>query len=199
MKKKDQKIDKAYNAFLLEDKTGRHRKAICYLLSGTDLDGLYKDVLKDKEGIADFFLMWERAACEEMDEKEAASLFELAKYSKKYFNSKQYKKLGKIYCELAFRHVCKYLEIESRDDFNELTDVDLVTKKIIPSEILMPYFLLETLAKNDKFDWNRNEEISVQNLACLITCFTDIFDFINAEECDCPECLAYNNKYANKD
>jgi len=42
-----------------------------------------------------------------------------------------------------------------------------MVKKIVPSEIFLQYFLIESPIKMKKFNWKRNEDIMMQNLACL--------------------------------
>ncbi|KKR04214.1 MAG: hypothetical protein UT32_C0033G0007 [Parcubacteria group bacterium GW2011_GWC2_39_14] len=187
-KKNKQRFDKAYHTFILGSEAKEHKKAILYLLSFADLDQSFRGILKDKDIVNDFFLQWIKFSKNEKYYHDEPGLQELAIKSKEYFESKKYKKLVNLYFDMAFRHLCGHLEVDKRSDFKQLTDLDLCEKGIIPEEVLIQYFLLETYCKNTHFSWDRNDEICLQNLACLILCFGDIYDFMHEEECCCPEC-----------
>lgn len=77
------------------------------------------------------------------------------------------------------RNLVDFLRLREREDFEGITDNDLYEKGLIPREIFLQFFLIETLSKTKNFDWDRNEDVINQNLACLIICFSDIYDFFN--------------------
>ncbi len=180
--KKMQKFNKEYDQFLFEKDAEPHRKAVSGLLSRVGLSGEYNRILKDKNAVSRFFLAWGDAARKEKDPNEQKSLEKLGKLSEEYFNKKDYRSLSRLFANLAFQNLVDFTHLKEREDFEEITDHDLYEKGLIPKEIYLQFFLLETLSKMGKFDWNRNEYVINQNLACLIVCFGDIYDFFNESE-----------------
>ncbi|MCD4704726.1 hypothetical protein K8R66_01485 [bacterium] len=180
--KKDKQIedfDIAFDGYFLEEDPFLHKKAIQHLLKEVDLEDVFDEVLDEEENISNFFLMWERAGKLEKDPIDKKALQRLGESSKKYYKKKEYQKFYKLFHDTIFYSLAKYLNLKSRDDFEGMTDHDLYEKEIIPSEIFHQYFLVEAPVKTKGFDWNRSEEIMKQNLACLITCFEDIYEFFN--------------------
>ena len=174
----DKNFDKSYNQFLSEEDPSAHKKAVHRILFEAGLEKEYYFVLKDKKAIADFFFSWLEAGKEETDENEKKGLQELGKFSKKYFEEKNYHELCRFYANVVLRHVVEYLHLENRPDFEKITDLDLYEKGLLPKEIFLQFFLIETLGKPN-FNWSRGKEVVEQNLACLVVCFADIYDFLN--------------------
>ena len=177
-----QKFDEKYRQFLFEKDAEVHRKAVRSLLSSVGLAKMYDYTIKDKNAIPNFFLAWKIAAKEEEDPNERKGLESLGKLSEKYFNKKDYRALSKLFADVVLRHLAEFIHLEEREDFEEITDNDLYEKGLIPEEIYLQFFLIETLSKTKDFDWARNENVINQNLACLVVCFGDIYDFFNASE-----------------
>ena len=83
---------------------------------------------------------------------------------------------------MIFLHTVKFLHLEERADFEKLTDHDLYTKGLFPPEIFLQMFFIEAPVKRTDFDWDRGKAIAEQNLACLIVCLGDIYEFFNEQE-----------------
>lgn len=184
MKRKNDKIedfDAAFTKFLKEKDPAVHNDAILTLLSDINLDEIYLSLLEDN-GVQRFFLIWEHAGKEEPNPTERAGLKLLGEKSKKLYKNKKYQKLCDLFLGLLFRHLANYLKLEEREDFEKITDHDLYEMGLIPNEIYLQYFLIETLVKSREFDWNREERINEQNLACMIACFGDIYDFFQEQD-----------------
>jgi len=177
-----EKFDRAYNQFLFEKDAGAHKKAAHDLLSTIGLAEKYYFFLDDRKKISNFFLCWRRGVENETDENEKRGLEQPGKLAQKHFTEKNYKELCKLFAGLALRHISEFLNLKNRADFEQITDFDLYEKNLLPNEILLQFFLLETLSKTEDFDWDRGEEIIEQNLACLIVCFSDIYEFLNEYE-----------------
>jgi len=180
--KKDKNIenfDICFEGYLKETDPKLHKTSIISLLASVDLDLEFKERLKDEKEIERFFLTWKIAGELEKDPKERKGLQQLGKLSEEFYIKKQYKKLFELFFDMIFRNLIDFVGAENRDDFEDITDHDLYEKGIIPPEIFFQYFLIESAVKNPKFDWKRNDEIMKQNLACLITCFGDIYEFMN--------------------
>lgn len=179
-----QKFDVSYQQFLAEDSPAPHKKATETLLARAGLKKMYKKFLREQEIVKNFFLLWERAGEEEADTKEAAGLKAIGAMSKKLYESKDYRGLSEMFFDITLRHLAEFMKLKERSDFKTITDHDLYEKNLIPSEIFLQFFLLETLFKRKDFLWDRGEEIAHQNLACLAVCFGDIYDFLNSQEDD---------------
>ena len=177
-----QEFDTAYETFLAGTNPKEHRRAIKTMLSEIDLDGEFLSLLDEDDGVETFFLIWEQAAELEEDENERPSLRELGKKSKQLYQDRRYAELCSMYGQIALVHLCGFLQVHERADFEDLTDHDLFEKGLLPSEIFLQYFLLETLGKVGGVDWDRDEEIVRQNLACMVICFTDINAFFNEDD-----------------
>lgn len=175
-------FDRAYEGFLKERDVIKHKADIETLLATVELNDIYREYLCKDDGIKDFFLSWELASKEEVEEKEIVGLKELGAKSKKLFYQKNYRELSEIFFNIAFQHLANFIHLDERNDFKELTDVDLYEKGLIPQEIFLQYFLLETIVKTKDFDWNRGEIIANQNLACLIICFSDLYEYFQEEK-----------------
>lgn len=176
-----QEFDTAYETFLAGTDPKEHRRAIKTMLSKIDLDGDFLSLVEEDDGVESFFLMWEQAAELEEDENERSSLREFGRKSKQLYHARRYADLCNLYAQIAFVHLCGFLQVHERADFEDLTDHDLFKKGLLPSEIFLQYFLLETLGKTKRFVWDRDEEIVRQNLACMIICYADINAFINED------------------
>ena len=176
------KFDEEYEQFLIGKDPILHRQAIKTFLSEAELDEWFQEFIDEKDGTQNFFLMWEQAGVEEKDPKEKKGLERLGEQSKKLYNKKDYKKLAELFFNITLRHLADFIHLEDRENFKEITDHDLYTKELIPPAIYLQFFLIETLIKRDDFDWNRSEEITYQNLACLAICFMDINSFFNELE-----------------
>lgn len=183
--KKDKEIkdfDIAFGRYLSEKDPTLHKKAIQELLKEADLKDAFDELLSEKNGIGNFFIMWERAGKLEKNSVDRKGLKKLGKLSKKFYSKKKYKRLYELFFDMMFYNFADFSGLKARDDFEKITDQDLYEKNIIPSEILFQYFLIESPVKMKDFDWNRSEEIMKQNLACLIVCFGDIYEFFNEED-----------------
>ncbi len=99
-------------------------------------------------------------------------------------NKKKYKKLHELFFNIFLRSFVEFVDLKSRDDFEKMTDHDLYKERIIPSEIIFQFFLIEVPIKRKDFDWNRHEKIMKQNLACLIVCFSDMYSFFHKDDYD---------------
>lgn len=176
---KMQRFDKEYDQFLFERDVELHRKAVRGLLSLVGLAKMYNYTIEDKNALPDFFLTWKIAAKEEEDQNERKGLESIGKLSEEYFKKKDYRALSKLFADIVLRHLVEFIHLKEREDFEEITDNDLYEKGLIPGEIYLQFFLIETMSKAKDFDWSRNEDVVNQNLACLIVCFSDIYDFLN--------------------
>lgn len=184
--KKDKQIknfDADFEGYFLEKDPVLHKKAIQNLLKRIDLKDVFDELLSEENGVGKFFLMWEMAG--ELEEKKSADkngLQRLGSLSKEFYSKKEYEKLYELFFNTMFHGLAEFINLKSRDDFESITDQDLYEKDVIPSEIFFQYFLMESPVKMKDFDWNRNEEIMRQNLACLIVCFGDIHEFFHEED-----------------
>jgi len=174
-------FDEAYARFLSEDDPALHYKAMKILLSEVDLDKCFDEMGKRDE-VKKFFLMWQESSKYEKDPIEKENLKRMGIESKLLYNQGSYQKLADLFFNITLRHIANYIHLEERKDYNEITDHDLYTKNLIPEEIYLQFFLMETMIKRKDFDWDRGEKISNQNLACFVTCFIDINAYINENE-----------------
>jgi len=181
--KENKKIifDTAYNQFLTEKDAHLHYQAVKRLLLECELEDSFVDFLEKRDSVKDFFLMWEQAGREEKDPKEKEGLKMLGEESKKLYLEKNYKKLVDVFFNITLRHLSSFIHLDSRKDFEQITDHDLYIKDLIPGEIFLQFFLIETMIKRDDFKWDREDTINNQNLACLAACFVDINSFFNEE------------------
>ena len=177
-------FDMAYETFCAGTDPKEHRQAIKTLLSEVGLEDEFDLLLDDDGGVKNFFLMWEQAAKSEENEDEQPNLQEMGHKSKQLYQDGKYAELCSMYGQITLVHLCNFLQLDKRPDFTDLTDHDLFEKSIIPPEIYLQYFLLETPGKSEGFDWSRDEEIVRQNLACMVICFTDINAFVNEDDED---------------
>lgn len=175
-------FDKAYNRFLKEKDPAQHRKGVLTLMKETGLEDRFVEIMDGKDKVEDFFLLWEYAGKFEKNRKDRKGLKKMGELSRKFYDAKDYFRICDLFYNIVFRHFAEYARLEERDDFNKITDIDLYEKDLIPSEILLQYFIVETMAKRDDFDWNRGEEIANQNLACFISCWSDLYDFFHEQE-----------------
>lgn len=179
--KETKKFDINFKKYFEEKDIVLHREAIDGLLGKIDLQDAFIELLDEKDGVENFFFMWERAGELEKNHVEKKQLQKLGKLSKEFFNKKEYKKLYELFFDIMLNNFTNYVKLRNRKDFDKITDLDLYDKSIIPPEIFLQYFLMESPIKMKKFDWKRNKEIMMQNLACLIICFGDIYEFFNEE------------------
>ena len=173
------KFNKAFDQFLNERNAALHHKAIEVILREAGLLDEFNEILKQKDGIQKFFLLWEYAGKVERNRKERRGLKKMGELSKKFYESKDYSHLCELFFDIAFRHFAEYVKLRERDDFMNLTDHDLYNNDLIPPDIFLQYFIIETITKRKDLGWNRGEIIVDQNLACFIVCWNDIYAFFN--------------------
>ncbi len=179
--KKIEKFDEAYKQFLAGKDPLIHCQAIKTLLSESELGEWFTEFIKEKESVKNFFFMWEYASIKERDPEEKKGLKIIGIQSKKFYNQKDYRKLVELFFNITLRHLVDFIHLEEQKDFKKTTDYDLYEKGLIPSEIFLQFFLIETMTKGNDFNWSRGEEIAEQNLACFVVCFSDINAFFNEE------------------
>lgn len=182
MNEKIKKFDFAYEQFLKGEDAVICYQSIKILLSEIQLDDWFEEMIEEKDSVKNFFLMWEHASLDKEDPNEKEGLSKLGIESKKFFNEKNYKKLAELYFDITLRHLANFIHLEDRKDYKKITDHDLYKKGLIPPEIYLQFFLIESMVKREDFDWDRTEEISYQNLACLAVCFLDINAFFNEDD-----------------
>ncbi len=183
-KEKDiKKFDDDFKKYFEEKDVVLHEEAVADLLDEIDIDlgDAFIDLLDEEGAIENFFLMWERAGELEKDPHEKKHIQKLGKLSKEYFNKKEYKKLYELFFDTMFHNFANYVKLRDRKDFDKITDLDLYDKSVVPPEIFLQYFLMESPIKMKHFDWERSEDVMMQNLACLIICFGDIYEFFNID------------------
>lgn len=180
--KQTKNFDAAFQRYLLEQDPALHKKAIQELLKKIDLKDAFDELLNEKNSVERFFLMWEKAEKLEKNSADKKGLQRLGKLSKEFYAKKEYKKLYELFFDIILHSFTEFADLENRGDFKEITDQDLYEKNIIPSEIFLQYFLVESPVKIKDFDWNRSEEIMKQNFVCLIVCFGDIHKFFHEED-----------------
>lgn len=185
--KQTKNFEVAFCGYLSEKDPRLHKKAIQEILKAIDLKDAFDELLSEKNGVSSFFLMWEAAGRLEKNSVDKKGLQRMGKLSKKFYSKKEYKKLYELFFDVMFHSFAEFVDLKARADFEEITDQDLYEKDIIPSEIFFQYFLIESPVKMKDFDWNRSEEIMTQNLACLIVCFEDIYEFFNEENFEYSE------------
>lgn len=176
-----EKFDKSYKEFLHAENSKVHRKATEYLLSEVELDEEFRDILEQPENVKKFLLSLKEFAEEEEDPKERAGMKALGAVLESHYEHREFAELSSALFGLALRHIGEFIHLPEREDFEDLTDFDLYEKRLLPSEIFIQFFLLEILSHGETYNWNRNQEIITQSLACLIVCFGDIYEFLNAE------------------
>lgn len=183
--KKDKQIkdfDVSLQEYFSEKEPSLHKKAIRELLREADLEDSFDELASKGNGVEKFFLMWETAGKAEKNSPDKEGLQRLGKLSKEFYGKKEYKKLYELFFDIMFNDFARYANLRNRKDFEKITDRDLYEKNIVPSEIFLQYFLMESPIKSGGFDWNRSEEIMKQNLACLVICFGDIYEFFHEED-----------------
>ena len=183
--KKDKRIKDFgddFDRYFSEEDPILHKKAIQNLLKKVDLKDVFDELLSEKNDVDNFFLMWEMAGKSEKKFVDKKGLQRLGKLSKEFYSKKEYEKLYELFFDIMFHSLAEFVNLKARDDFEKITDQDLYEKDIIPPEIFFQYFLIESPIKMKDFNWNRDEETMKQNLACLIVCFGDIYDFFHEEE-----------------
>lgn len=179
---KTKKFDINFKKYFDEEDPVSHRKAVARLLKEVDLKDDFDELLSEKNRLGSFFLMWGKAGKSGKNSVDKKGLQKLGKLSKEFYSKKEYKKLYELFFNIMLRNFAEFADLEARDDFKKITDLDLYEKRIIPSEIFFQYFLMESPIKMKDFNWNRNEEVMRQNLACLVICFGDIYEFFHEED-----------------
>lgn len=120
-----------------------------------------------------------RKSCQ--SKKECDSLRKIGKEAKKFTKTKKFNKVVELGFNLATDNIVSFLKLQG----GELDNINLEVfyREYLPREIFTQYALLEMMAKNPNFDWNRKNEIIRQTLVLAGMCFWDIYEHIhNLEE-----------------
>lgn len=180
---KNEELEESYKNFISSNNSVSHRKAIEKMLGIVGLKSEFKRSLKfGTERIIDVYCNFGDAAYEDwVKEEEKESIKNIGALFKRYYKEKDYRKFVETGYNLMFKNLADYLKLAERNDFQVLTDDDLYKENLLPKEIFLQYFLIETMIKNKSFDWHRGQEIINQNLVCFDVCFSDIYAFLNGE------------------
>jgi hypothetical protein len=160
-----------------------HEQVILAFFDPLDLDIEYRKLRKEG-GIARVLDIFSSFAALEDDELvsdyEKKSLEQVGVLTVQYFEEGNYLAFAQMVLAMTIESLAdKYMPVID-DDLNEI-DMDMLYSKI-PSEIYLQTFLLENMAEPRQFDWNRDPQIVEQALIALTVIFSDIYDFISAEE-----------------
>lgn len=181
MDKKLGEFDNAYTLFTSSGDSIQHRQSIETILAKIGLKSKFKRELQlGSEQVIDLFKSFKEATREDcISEAEYLSLRNVGKLFTKYTVEKRYDKFSDLAFSLALQNIIDFLELPKKRDFEEYTITDLYEKRLLPNEIFLQFFILETLANNKAYKWNRNQTIIDQTLVCLSVCFEDIYNFLN--------------------
>jgi hypothetical protein len=176
--------DKMFDDFLTSASPLEHKNAIGDILAAVGLKSTFLRALKsNSNNIADTFISFKYAKNHpDVPASDRIGMYNMGIKSTELLKHKNYQQFFDLVLGLIFSHLCKYLELEKRKDFAILTDQDLIKKRIIPTEITTQYLLLEIMAKDKSFDWQRDESIIKQTMTCAGVCFADIYDFMNCDD-----------------
>lgn len=162
-------LDIYFGNFLKSENVAEHKEAIIQLLKGVALDKEFQKAT-DKQG-GDIHLAHFLVSMQQIDDRytkspsETISCRKLGKLASRYYQQKEYHKIT----DLAFTQVLRNLidASKSENSFNikDLTFDDFFNK-YLSREIMLQYFILETLAKNEEFNWERNKKIIDQTFIC---------------------------------
>lgn len=180
---KNEELEESYKDFISSNNPISHRKAIEKMLGTVGLKSEFERSLKfGARRIKDSYCNFSNAADEDwVKEEEKESIKNIGALFKRYYKEKDYRKFVKTGYNLMFKNLADYLRLAERNDFQVLTDDDLYKENLLPKEIFLQYFLIETMVKNKSFNWNQNPKIIDQNLICFDVCFSDIYAFFNGE------------------
>ena len=181
MNKKVQELDSAYNLFTISEDELKHRQSIESILAKIGLKSKFKRELQlGSDQVIDLFKSFKRATREDCtSEAEYQSLKKVGKLFTEYAVKNRYDKFSDLAFSLALQNIIDLLGLQKKSNFKEYTITDLYEKKLLPNGIFLQFFILETLANNKVYRWNRNQTITDQSLVCLAVCFEDIYDFLN--------------------
>lgn len=180
---KNEEFGKSYEDFVSSNNPVFHRKAIEKMLGMVGLGSKFKRFLKfGTKIIEDIYCNFANNVEEDwVKEGEKEPIRKIGALFKKFYEKGDYLNFVDTGYMMIFRNLVDFLELRKRKDFDKLTDDYLFKKSLLPKDIFLQYFLIETMVKNKSFSWNRNLKIIDQNLICFDVCFTDIYAFFNRE------------------
>lgn len=181
MNGKIQEFDNAYKLFTSSENPLDHRKSVEILLAKIGLKSNFKRELRlGSEQVIDLLKSFKKATRKDcISETEYLSLKKVGKLFSEYTVENRYDKFSDLAFSLALQNITDLLGLQKKSNFEEYTITDLYEKKLLPNGIFLQFFILETLANNKVYKWNRNQTIIDQSLVCLAVCFEDIYDFLN--------------------
>ncbi len=181
MNKKIQEFDNAYKLFISSNKMVEHRRSIETILAQIGLKSKFKRELQlGSEQVIGLFKSFKKATREDcISDAEYQSLKKVGKLFTEYTAKNRYDKFSDLAFSLALQNIIDLLGLQKKSNFKDYTITDLYEKKLLPNGIFLQFFILETLANNKVYKWNRNQTIIDQSLVCLAVCFENIYDFLN--------------------
>ena len=181
MNKKVQELDNVYHLFTTSENGLKHRQSIESILAKIGLKSKFKQKLQlGSEQVIDLFKSFKKATRKDcISDAEYQSLKKVGKLFTEYAVKNRYDKFSDLAFSLALQNIIDLLGLQKKSNFKEYTITDLYEKKLLPNGIFLQFFILETLANNKVYKWNRNQIIIDQSLVCLAVCFEDIYDSLN--------------------
>lgn len=180
-KNKKWEFEESYNDFVSSKNIVSHRKAIKNLLGTIGLKNEFNRRLKyGVEGVKYTYCTFGEAAKENwVNEEEREPIRKIGALFKKFYKNRDYRNFVDTGNTMILRNLVDVLKLKERKDFDKLTDDSIFNKGLLPGEIYLQYFLIESMVKNKSFDWKRDQRIIEQNLICFDVCFSDIYAFFN--------------------
>ncbi|RJQ24688.1 hypothetical protein C4577_07225 [Candidatus Parcubacteria bacterium] len=181
MNKKVKELDSAYNLFITSKNELKHRQSIESIFAKIGLKSKFKRELQlGSEQVIEVFKSFKKVTRKDcISDVEYQSLKKVGRLFTEYAAKNRYDKFSDLAFSLVLQNTIDLLGLQKKSNFKEYTITDLYEKKLLPNGIFLQFFILETLANNKVYKWNRNQTIIDQSLVCLTVCFEDIYDFLN--------------------
>lgn len=148
-----------------------------------EIDGwvIFEDIIKKggREEVRKRLRMFKEIAeeNESINQEEKKSAKRISDIALDYFDHRKFQELSNLLFNIVVDHLREFVGFEEPEGW---TISDLY--QIMPDEVFLPFFLLESLTREDGYDWNRKGKIIENGLILLITSFQLFYEGLDSFE-----------------
>jgi hypothetical protein len=159
-----------------------HAAAIIEMLDPLDLDIEYRKLAHEGglQRVLDIFTSFADMSDNFMlTEYETSRLKQVGMLTEEYFKKQDYSAFAAMVHQLLLESFLEKYDFGT-EDISKINSEKLY--RIIPEEIQLQTFLLESMADPAIFDWKRSNVILIQSMLVLTVCFSDVYSFLTDDE-----------------
>ena len=142
---------------------------------------VFEDIMKrgGREEVRKRLKMFREIAEEDesIDQEEKKSAKRISDIALNYLNHRKFQELSYLLFNIVIDHLKEFVGFQNSEEW---TISELY--QVMPDEVFLPFFLLESLTREDGYNWNRGGKIIENGLILLMTSFQLFYEGLDSFE-----------------